>query len=492
MNRVVFPAILAIGLLVRAASAQQGQLDASPTLFTVMAAINAAGYDADLDSPNNSPLRKEVRAELAKRNIPSLEAIKEFVAKHHLPRDTDDLGQYISFALTAGPPPDFAIRHRDVDIPPDVMPIRGFSELMAAFYKEAGIEDLYKRAQPEIDRLIEPYHDGVVNAVFQVNAYLREQPSGVRGRHFQVFFEPLAAPGLMHTRSYANEYTVVITPSPRPRIFEVRHAYLYYLLDWLATRNQDILNRKKPLAEQALRAKLLGDAYKQDFLLLTTGSLVRAVEARLDRTPDTVQQSLREGYILTPYFYEALVPFQKQELGMALYYTTMVQNINVYKETQRLIPVDFAKAAPEPPPQAPAAPAAPAVPPVYETLKKAEDLLKQKELDKAGQLFQEATQQTVDVHAKAAGYYGMARVALAQDNAEDAEQLLTMAVTLGPEPQIKAWALVYLGRLRTEVGDEEQADQYFREALDVKGASDAARTEALAGLQQKSPKNAGN
>ncbi len=34
-----------------AAPAQEGQLDGSETLFTVLAAINAAGYDADLDSP---------------------------------------------------------------------------------------------------------------------------------------------------------------------------------------------------------------------------------------------------------------------------------------------------------------------------------------------------------------------------------------------------------------------------------------------------------
>jgi tetratricopeptide (TPR) repeat protein len=216
------------------------------------------------------------------------------------------------------------------------------------------------------------------------------------------------------------------------------------------------------------------------------------VEARLDRTPDTVQQSLREGYILTPYFYEALALYQKQELGIMLYYTSMVQAIDVYKEDKRLVPVDFAKIEPAPAPEAALTPATPAVPPVYETLKKAEELLKQKELDKAEDLFQEATKQNGNVRAKAAGYYGMARVALAQDNAEDAEQLLNMALALQPEAQIKAWVLVYLGRLRTEVGDREQADQYFRDALQVEGASDAARTEALSGLQQKSPKNQGN
>jgi tetratricopeptide (TPR) repeat protein len=487
LSRLVIPAISIIALLVRAAPAQQGQLDASPSLFTVMAAINAAGYDADLDSPNNSPLRKAVRAELAKRDIPSLPAIKEFVAKHHLPRETDELSQYISFALTAGPPPEFAIRMRDVDIPPDVMPLRDFSGLMASFYKEANIADLWKQAQPGIDRLIEPYHQPVLEAVLQANAYLRQSTSGFKGRHFQIFLEPLAAPGQMNTRSYGNEYTVVITPSPRPRIAEVRHAYLYYLLDPLATRNEEVLLRKKPLADHALRAKLLGDAYKQDFLLLTTGSLVRAVEARIDRTPDTVQQAMREGYILAPYFYEALAAYEKQEQSMQLYYTSMVQAIDLYKEDKRLVPVDFAKEAPAAPVQPVVAPDPKTVtPPIYESLNTAEEMLKKQEYDKAEPLFQEATKQTANKHAQAAGYYGLARIALGQGEAEDAESLLEQALTLEPEAQIKAWSLVYLGKLRLEVMDKEHATKFFQDALQVEGATDAARKEAQLGLQKSS------
>ncbi len=44
-----------------APAAQQGQLDGSETLFTVLAAINVAGYDADADSTSNSPIRRQIR-----------------------------------------------------------------------------------------------------------------------------------------------------------------------------------------------------------------------------------------------------------------------------------------------------------------------------------------------------------------------------------------------------------------------------------------------
>ena len=54
-----------LGEAAQAAAPEKGQLDASPALFAVMAAINAAGYDADAASPTNSPLRETIRKELA-------------------------------------------------------------------------------------------------------------------------------------------------------------------------------------------------------------------------------------------------------------------------------------------------------------------------------------------------------------------------------------------------------------------------------------------
>jgi tetratricopeptide (TPR) repeat protein len=449
-----------------------------------MAALNAAGYDTDIDSPNNSPLRKAVRAELAKRDIPSLPHIKEFLRLHRKANPTEELGQYISYALCIGPAPDFHFR-RDADIPPEVPPLQEFSALLSSYYKEANIEDLWKRAQPGIDQFVAQYHEGVANAVLQVNAYLRQQTSGFRGRRFQIYLEPLGAPGQMHTRSYGNEYTVVITPSARPRIDEVRHAYLYYLLDPLATRNADVLERKKVLADHAMRAKLLSDDYKNDFLLLVTGSLVRAVEARMDHKPEAVQQALKEGYILAPYFSEALVRFEKEEQSMALYYTSMVQAIDLMKEDQRLMPVVFANQAPAAPKvEAPAAEAKPVVPPIYESLHQAEDLLKNHDLEKAEALFQDAASQNADKRAQAAGYYGLARIALLQGEAEEAETLLEKTLSSDPEAQVKVWALIYLGKLRLEVMDTEHAAQYFQRAMHVDGASDAAVKEARQGLEK--------
>jgi hypothetical protein len=82
LPRHAFTVFLLAALPALATPAESGQLDASPSLFTVMAAINAAGYRAEWSSPNNHPVRFQVQAELAKRNIPSLPALKEFFESH--------------------------------------------------------------------------------------------------------------------------------------------------------------------------------------------------------------------------------------------------------------------------------------------------------------------------------------------------------------------------------------------------------------------------
>ena len=237
MNRSVLPGILLVAVAAQAGTPQRGQLDASPTLFTVMAAINAAGYDADLSSPNNSQVREAVRKELAGKNIPSLRGLKEFYAEHKQSNPTADLSQYISFALSVDGPPTFALKPKAAEIPPDVAPLEGLTPLLAAFYREANIEDLWNRAQPAFEQAIDVYHEPVAAAVLQVNGYLRNETSGMSGRYFQIYIDLLAAPNQIQTRSYANDYYVVITPSAEARISDVRHAYLHYLLDPLATRH---------------------------------------------------------------------------------------------------------------------------------------------------------------------------------------------------------------------------------------------------------------
>ncbi len=483
MNRFVLPVLLAAAALARGATPELGQLDASPTLFTVMAAINAAGYDADLASPNNHPLRNAIRAELAKRNIPCLPALKEFYEKHRNRSATFDLSQYISFALSSSGPPNFTFKTRDLDVPPDASVLSGLVPLLARFYKEANIPDLWQRSQPAINQYLERYHQPIADAVFQVNTYLRQQTSGFSGSRFQVLVELLAAPNQVQTRSYGTEYTVVVTPSPDLRTFDIRHAYLHYILEPMATRNEEILSRKRALLDQAQRAPALNDVYKQDFLRLTTESLIKAVEARLDHHPEGVQEALLQGYILTPYFSEELVRFEKQEQSMLVFYKDMVQSIEIVKENQRLSAVDFTgkvpvKMAPVQQPPPPPRPSGP-----DEILQEAEQHYLNRNLDEAKKLYLQVLQETNDNPRHATAYYGLARIAALDNDPETSEKLFQKTLTLEPEPPVKAWCLVYLGKLALARQDPTQAKQYFQQVLTVNGASLQAREEAARSMQ---------
>ena len=58
------------------------QLDIDPRLFSVIAAINAAGFDTELESPNTHPLRQLTRDYIAKKNPAVLPELRRFFADH--------------------------------------------------------------------------------------------------------------------------------------------------------------------------------------------------------------------------------------------------------------------------------------------------------------------------------------------------------------------------------------------------------------------------
>ena len=245
LSRFFLTALSAIALSTgaAAAAADRETLDASPTLFTVMAAMNAAGFPVDLDAPGNHPLRTQVLREVLSANPASLVPLRAFFEKHRKTKGAEELSQYVSFALSVHGPPDFRFGGRDVDTPPDAVALRELIPLLAKFYKEADIEGLWKRSQPSVDQYLQRYQAPVADTLLQVNAYLRQLPSGIKGRSFQVQVSLLGPPGQVQTRSYGDDYTIVATPSAQPRVFEIRHAYLHYLLDPLSTRERDILGR---------------------------------------------------------------------------------------------------------------------------------------------------------------------------------------------------------------------------------------------------------
>ena len=153
--------------------------------------------------------------------------MKKFFAEHQQNDAGAELGQYLSFALSVGDAPDFKYRYREAELAPDVRKLQGLVPLLTRFYREANIAELWRNAQPAFEGALARYHTPVSRAILEVNAYLRNVTSGYLGRNFQIYLDLLSAPNQVQTRSYADDYFVVVTPSAEPRVQDIRHAYLH-------------------------------------------------------------------------------------------------------------------------------------------------------------------------------------------------------------------------------------------------------------------------
>lgn len=463
-------------------AADQNQLDASETLFTVMAAINAVGFDNGLAA--SPPLRKQVRDVITAKHPGVLPALREaYLAASDRRSSSAVLTEFLSLGLSLKSAPEFDWRVRQVEVPPDALALDRFRQLLPRFYQEAGIADLWKRSQPAIETQLVRYQEQVVRALGEVNAYLRNPGFGYLGRHFQVYFDLLTPPNVVQTRSYADDYFVVVSPSLEPRVQDIRHAYIYFLMDPLGTKYGMELKQKSSLADFAAAAPALDESFKNDFVLLSVASLVKAIESRMLTNPALVDQALREGYILTPYFAEQLAAYEKQPESMRLYFPKMVEGINRRKESQRLANVKFA-AAPEMRVVHNAVTPAAAQSAAALSIGEAEDLYAKNDLGAAQKLYQRALEEPGSAPEHARAYYGLARIDVKQKHLDSAELLFKKTLESSPDGVTLAWSNYYLGQLalNQDPPDAAEAGRRFAQSLAVAQADEKVHTLAQKAL----------
>ena len=487
---------------------QAATTDSTLPLFVVMAAVNAAGYDADLDSPYNSPVRKQVRQAIAAANPVSLAALRNFYAEHRNPSPARDLSQWISFALLIGGPPDFPFRVKEPELPPEVSALRDLRPLLAAFYREAGLEQLWEKQRPAYEQELSRYDEGLAQVMLEVNGYLRITSSGFLGRDFSIYVDLLGAPGQANARSFGPDYYVVLSVAPQLQLEEVRHGYLHYVLDPMAGKYAALIRSKADLGLFAEEAPALDPVLRKDFRRLLSESLIRAAEVRLSRGSPAakmqrVEDLLGEGYVLVPYFFEALARFEQQEAGMRIYYPEMLEKMEMRQEQKRLAKVTFRPAAdsgggaPHLPALAPAevgprtaASAAPTGVPTgvplalseeEKLIAQGEDALARLDLAGARQSFQAALDRKGALQGRA--IYGLALVASQEKQPEVAKTYFQQTLLLANEPRLLAWANIYLGRIFDMEQNRELAIKHYRQALEAGAEEPAARAAAERGLR---------
>lgn len=481
--RTIAISALLIGLScgARAQSQSKATLDVNESLFSVVAAMNVCGYDQELQS--SSPIRMEVRNDLAEASkSPAVAAAAKemcrFYQDHRQNNASQDLAEYVSLALNLGPPPGFAPKVKEADLPPDAGYVLGFVPVLKDYYAAANLHAIWLKHQPEYDALIEQYHGPVAGVIRSTDNYLRMPLSGYAGRSFTVYLEPMAGPGQVNSRNYLQDfYYVVISPAGDDlHIDALRHTYLHFALDPLIARRATELDRLKPILASVQNAPM-AEAYKTDMGLLVIECLIRAIEARTPanaKLPEKdrlalVQRDEAEGFVLTGYFYRQLRDFEKSGSGLETAFPDWLIGIDVGHEKKRAGEIAFAAQA-QPEVMQAAKRASPS------KIDLAERALASGNQAEAGKLAQESLQAKED---PARAYFVLAKVASFGGDMPGAQNDFQKALEAGNDPHVVAWSHIYLGRIFDLQGKRDDAVAQYKAALatsdvppDAKGAAE--------------------
>jgi len=483
-------ALCALGQSSFAQSNSSAVLDSNETVFAVVSALNACGYDADLASSN--PVRVQIRGEIAAAVQASEQAqsaqqgMCQFYSDHADPDSGRTLAKFISLSLFLGPPPAFTPKAKESDVAPDAQPLLPFAPLLQAFYEKAGLHAIWEKHSQQYAALVEQYHDPVSKMLFDTGIYLKIPQSGSPGNQFSVYIEPMGAPSQVNARTYGADYYIVISPGTDDglKMDQIRHAYLHYLLDPFSLRYPAEMQRMGPLLE-AVKTAPMDDSYKNDAGLLVVECLIHAVEIRTTgskKTPEAerdkaIDASTAQGFILTRYFYNQLVAFEKSPLGFRNAFGNMIAGIDARKEARALELSHFKFAST----------AAPDVmtlaqPAQNKLLASAELRLAMGDAQGAHTLAQQALAEKTADPGRA--YFILARAAIMNKDVEGARDYFLHTVEVAHEPKVLAWSNIYLGRIFDLQEDRTSAVEHYKAALSASTDLPEAKQAAESGIEK--------
>jgi hypothetical protein len=506
LSILVLASVLALVFAARPAAAQPSQSTStgsesgisvgnSAQLFAMMCALDAAGFDAETSTLEELPARAALRQQLLELQGPAVDALRQFYHDHELGDPGETLSRYVSFALVTGPPPKFPFAMEHDLLPPDVLALEGFQDVLVTLYREAHLDERWERVAVEYARETARAEGPLRQVVLVSSAYLREivRPSGART--FTVYIEPLVG-SRGNFRNYGDHYAIVVGGGRNLPLDEIRHAYLHFLLDPLVLRNRQVVETKRGLLNAAARAPRLPAEYQTDFVALMDECLVKAVELRLRRLkPQQLEAAMREedlnGYVLVRPLVQQLQRFEKTEPAMSLYFPDLVNGITAAAEQKRLQNFAFAP------------PGAAAAKPETTAIAAQPSELEQWLVEGDHQIaLQDAGSATATFERVLAKYpdqpralYGLAIASVLTGKAERAKELFERLVSASTsragkdsaaaraDPTILAWSHVYLGRIHDLEEERDLAMTEYRAAINVEGAPEAARVAAQRGTE---------
>jgi hypothetical protein len=508
-SSLTFIAVLILLLGASAAHAQERRstlinysgisVESSSQLFATMCALDAAGFAADESTLAETPSRLALREDLLKMQGPSTEALRQFYRDHALGDPGETLSRYIAFALIAGPPPEFRFPVKRDLLPPDVLAIEGFQQILVNFYLEAQLENRWTTIEPEYARAAARYQSPVRRIVTVTNAYLRELLKPVYDRTFTVYVEPLVG-NRTNFRNNGDHYGIVVGAGSQVPVEEIQHAYLHFMMDQLPLRHRKEVESKSALLNVAARAPRLPVQYQTDFLALTDECLVKAVELRLRHlSPAQLDSALADadqsGFVLVRPLVGQLQKFEKAEPAMSYYFTDLIAGIDVAAEQKRLKTIHYAAAKTSAATKQDASASRAQASELESWLAEGNRQIAAQDAAAAEATFEKILAKSPD---DSRGLYGLAIASVLSGRAGRARELFEKLVAAPDpassaahksgetaDPSILAWSHVYLGRIDDLEGERDLAVAEYHAALAIAGAPEAAYVAAQRGVEEK-------
>ncbi len=488
-------------------------------VFLVAAALNTCGYDEELEE--SQPVRQKIRDEIqqalktSEKARASRDAMCLYMAQHRTTGTVSDISQYVSLSLYLAPPPEVELTADLTEMPPDATQVAEVVPLLKEFAAAVDLNGIWLAARRTYDDETSQLHDPLTQMIVATNLYLKMPASSYEGQRFIVIVEPLLSPGTVNARIYGLDYVVVVSPSKegKVRMTDVRHTYLHYVIDPLLYARSNAIDREQPILKEIKNAPL-EYRFRSDVLPLTIECLIKAIEARtletgipvykipagVDRSElpryqrqldqyqqkvdaaklDAVRHDNAQGFVLTQYFYEQLISFEKDPASLKDTIGEMVYSMDVEDQVHRARNTTFDKEADEDVLQR-------SKPRKLTGMDLAEARLAAGDTATAAAMARQVLigeRDTVASVAEAArAEFILARVEAMNGHPDQARDDFQKTLATSKEPRLVSWSHIYLGRMMDLDCKRDQAVDQYKLALETRDAEQDTRLAAERGLK---------
>ncbi len=498
-------------------------------VFVMAAGLNACGYDEGLE--DSDPVRKRIRDEMnqvfeqSENARQKRDALCLYIAQHRMTGTERDISQYISLSLYLTPPPALEVTAELTEMPPDSTQVAEVVPILRDFAAAVDLHGIWLTTHRAYDDEADKLHGPLSEMINDTNLYLKMPAATYSGSRFIVVIEPQLSPATVNARIYGTDYVVVVSPiNGKIPMADVRHTYLHYVIDPMLYARTNALERDQPILKE-IRDAPLDFHFRSDTTALTIECLIKAIEARtmdtgvpeykippgIDRSQlpryeherqlyqqrvdavkwATVQHDMRQGFVLTQYFYEQMIEFEKQPTSLKETMGEMVYSMDVDQQVHRARQTEFDKEADQDVLQR-------SRPRQLTGLDLAEARLSAGDIAAAStialKVLASETDTVSSVADAARAHFILARADLMSvhpgESEDDAERTIGEAIAqfqetlkTSKDQRLLAWSHIYLGRVLDLECKRDQAAAEYKAALEVRDGQLDTRLAAERGIK---------